>query len=174
MGDTDGYTVITDIRQVDFNDEMAVMNEIGRFAETYAYAGVEHALVITPAGNAYSLRGTELSVNPGIISRDELVGSIVVHNHPGSEADSFSRYDFASFFDLGLSREEVVFGSLHHTMRYIGVPVTPNKANDLYRIAFNDVRRNAMQTGIPIKHEQLETMRQLSRTMEGLIFNENT
>ena len=108
MGDTDGYTAITDVRQINFNDKAAVVNEIEQFTKTYAYANIEHALVITPQGKVYCLQGNEIAVNPGVINRDKLMGSIVIHNHPKPNADSFSSYDFISFFDFGFVREDVV------------------------------------------------------------------
>jgi len=173
VGDTDGYTIITDVRQIDFNDEAAVMAEIEQFAETYAYADIEHALVITPAGKVYSLRGNDVVVNPNIINHEELFRSIVVHNHPVEWADSFSPQDFALFFERGLLREDVIFGNQHNIMRYDGIVIDSSVARELYRNAFQEVRQNAMQTQIPLELEQLETMRQLSKTMKGLVFIEN-
>jgi len=172
VGDTDGYTEVADVRQINFNDDTAVAREIEQFASLYANAEVEHARVISPSGNVYTLRGSGVAVNPGIINRNELAGSIIVHNHPAPGADSFSRYDFISFFDFRLSREDVVFGNQHHSMHFNGTPVNTSRAADLYRAAFSEVQRNALMSGVPIRQEQLETMRQLSRTMEGLSFDE--
>ena len=109
-----------------------------------------------------------------MLNRSELTGSIVIHNHPGPDADSFSRKDFTSFFDMRLSREDVVFGSNHHILRHNGLPISGDRAAELYREAFVQIRSNAIDTDIPIRLEQMETMQQLARTTEGLIFHENT
>ena len=162
------------MRQIDFNDEVAIAYEIEQFINIYAYSDVEHALVVTPKGNVYNLRGNKEAVNPGIIIREELIGSIVVHNHPTEWEDSFSRQDFITFFEYGLLREDVVSGKLHNIMRYNGALITPDKARKLYNEAFHEVRQAAMRAQTPILLEQLETMRQLAKTMKGLIFNENT
>jgi SPP1 gp7 family putative phage head morphogenesis protein len=174
VGDTDGNTIITAKRRIDFADEAVVNAEIDDFINTHANDNVENALVIASSGNVYHLRGNEVTVNPGILSRSELAGSIVIHNHPGLNADSFSRKDFISFFDMSFSREDVVFGNSHHILRYNGLPVSASKAAELYRNAFAQVRWNALATNVPIGLEQFEIMQQLSRTMEGLIFIENT
>lgn len=174
VDDTDGHTTITDVRRIDFADEAAVNAEIDSFINAHANDSVENALVITPTGNVYRLRGNEVTVNPGILGRSELAGSIVVHNHPGPNADSFSRKDFISFFDMGFSREDVVFGNSHHILRHNGLPISADRAAELYCEAFAQVRWNALDTGVPIGLEQLEIMQQLSRTTEGLIFHENT
>ena len=59
-------------------------------------------------------------------------------------------------------------------MRYVGPPVTTAQALKAYTSALNNVRNMAFNTRIPIQQEQLETMRELSQTMKGLIFNEHT
>jgi len=51
VGETDGYTEITDVRQINFADETAVNAEIDRFINSHANDSVENALVITPVGN---------------------------------------------------------------------------------------------------------------------------
>ena len=174
VGATDGHTEIIDVRQIDFNDEATVNREISQFVDAHANDNVENTLVITPVGNVYTLRGNEVTVNPGIINRNELAGSIVIHNHPGPNADSFSQYDFSAFFDFGLSREDVVFGQNMHSMRFTGAYISGDVAWGRYREAHRAIQTNAILSSSPIRSEQTEIMRQLSNTMEGLIFHENT
>ena len=175
VGTTNERTEITEVRKIDFNDEEAIEREIEQFTNAYANDSVENALVISPTGNVYILRGNEETVNPSIISRNELKGSIVVHNHPPDWEDSFSRMDFTAFFKYKLSRQEVISGNLHNTMRYNGSTISADKAWELYNEAFNEIRQAAkmIQTHVG-EQEQLQIMRQLSKTMKGLIFNENT
>jgi len=174
VGATDKHTKIIDIRQVDFTDEATINRELTQFFNAYANDIIENALVITSAGKVYALRGNEATVNPGIINRNELTGSIVIHNHPPDWPDSFGRMDFASFFAYGFSREDVVSKNLWNTMCYNGPLITVEQAVQLYNCAFNNVRSKALNMHMQIKQEQLETMRELSKTMKGLIFNERT
>ena len=53
IGYSKNYTTILDIRAIDFNDKKAIMKEIDDFVKKYAYADVEHALEISPNGNAF-------------------------------------------------------------------------------------------------------------------------
>ena len=174
MSYTNKHTVITGIHPINFNDEAAVQLEIKQFADKYVHDNVENALVITPSNNIYTLRGNDASVNPGIINRNELKGSIVIHNHPPDWPDSFGRMDFASFFEYGFSHEDVIAKKLWNTMRYEGVTISTEQAIMLYNDAFNTVRNRAFIANIQIEREQLETMRELSKIMKGLIFHEHT
>jgi len=90
-------TKITDIKPIDFNDKVTITKEINNFAEKYAYAEVEHALEISPAGKAYSVIGTKGYVSSEIIGKEALTGSISIHNHVvfagQNKGDSFSDDD---------------------------------------------------------------------------------
>lgn len=173
MGDTDGYTEITNVRQIDFNDEAAVMAEINNFAEEHAYSDVEHALVITPSGKVYSLRGNEVTVNPGIINRDELRGSIVIHNHPVERGfnmgDSFSRDDLMFAARHGLGKQYLVSGERRNLFEFTGSP-TPDSVYDAWAKAEMSALTQAFSVNSVIRQRQETTVRVLRDFLEGAIF----
>ena len=172
IGDTDGNTTITDIRPIDWNNEDEINREINNFIEKYAYADVEHALVISPTNQIYELKGISFNVNSELAGMEILRGSRVIHNHPIAYKDSFSRSDFMAFFKGRHYQSEIISGDLYNIMRYTGSSITPAEAHDLYINAFSEIRAIAEETDIPIEIEQLEIMRHLSKTLKGLIFVE--
>ena len=99
---TDGQTMITGIKHVRFCDKCAIELETEAFCRKYAYAIIEYALVISPDGNAYELVGTSGNVDIGLVGKEALRGSRVIHNHPPKDKDSFSRDDFVRYFENGL------------------------------------------------------------------------
>ncbi|MCL2388117.1 MAG: hypothetical protein FWC89_11320 [Defluviitaleaceae bacterium] len=172
MGDTDGYTIITDVRQIDFNDETAVMAEIEQFAETYAYADIEHALVITPAGKVYSLVGNEDTVNPAVIDRNELEGSIVIHNHPVefglNMGDSFSRRDLYFAVEYNTRQQYLVSGERRNVLEF----TKKYTANDVYDVWSNaEIKlRQTRTTRTDLTFRQEAILKAINNTAEGIVF----
>jgi len=166
------YTIIIDIRPVDFDDEDAVDREIKAFRKKYASAAKEHALVVSPIGQVYELAGSSINVNIELVGKDALRNSRVIHNHTPKDKDSFSRDDFIKYFEYELNQLEIVSGELSNVMRYKGEPITPNRAYELYNNAQHTNWQIAKDFRMSVEMEQLEIMRQLSKTMKGLVFSE--
>jgi len=168
----EGYTKITDIRPFDFCDEDAVRREIEAFCRNYSNADIEHALVISPSGQIFELAGLSGKLNIELVGKDALRGSRVIHKHSPKDKDSFSLDDFEEYFGKGLFQLEVVCEDLHCKMRYEGEPITLSRAYELYNEARLIIWQIAKDSRMFVKMEQLEIMRQLSKTMKGLVFDE--
>lgn len=175
MGGTDGYTAIVNVRQIDFSDEAAIMYEIEQFAETYAYADVEHALVITPAGKVYILKGNEVTVNPAIIGHGELVGSVVIHNHPVdlgfSMGDSFSQEDLVFAAHYKLKRQYLVSGTRRNSLEF-KAPYAIEEICNAWERAEYIMQENARANKADIIHWQADTLSVLVGFIKGVVFND--
>jgi len=116
-------TKITRIKPIDFRDKAAVAKEIENFARKYAYADVEHALEISPDGNAYSLTGTKYNVNSEIIGREALRGSISIHNHTiftgENKGDSFSDDDLTFAIKNNTGKQYLISGERRNAFQFI-------------------------------------------------------
>ena len=170
VGRTDGYTTVDGIKALSFSDGKAVNRAIATFKRNFSDAEIEHALVISPTGKAYSLTGTGYNVNTGLVGADALKGSRIIHNHPPQYFDSFSEDDFASFFSQSLSQLEVISKDLHNVMRYEGEPITETQARELYQEANFATQERAWDNKTVLEYPQIEIMRELAKTLEGLIF----
>ena len=164
--------MITGIKHVGFGDDGAIEREIETFCGKYAYAELEHALVLSPDGHAYELAGTSTNVDIGLVGKEALRGSRVIHNHPPKGKDSFSIEDFIEYFDKGILQMDVVSGDLYNKMQYKGEPVSPSKAFRLYKEAYLSVLQDAKDSDTPVGIERLEIMRQLAKDIKGMIFSE--
>lgn len=176
VGDTDGHTTLDGVKAVDFNDAAAVMRELERFAESYAHADREHALIVSPNGMAYSFTGTAAAVNPGIAGGDALAGSVGIHNHPvahGEEmGDSFSYDDLRFAAKHGQGRQHLVSGSRRNAFEFTQ-QYSEDELNEAWKAARNAVREHFFVSGIVIENEQEEVLRFLNGTLEGFKFYEN-
>jgi hypothetical protein len=176
VGDTDGYTTIDSVKDINFNDNMAVRSEVNGFLNKYKNADVEHAVVITKSGKVYELTGTVANVNPEIIGINELEGSIGVHNHTIYEGfdrgDSFSREDLLFSAKYKTWKEHLTSGNRKEAFIYIG-NLSEEDLYKAYEKARNDVRERAFNTRIPIEWEQEAICRELAKTLEGFKFYEN-
>jgi len=168
-------TIITSIKPIDFNNKAAIEKEINNFAEEYAYAEVEHALVISPNGNAYSLRGIKYNVNSEIIGKEALLSSIIIHNHPVPKdknmGDSFSKQDLGFAAEYKLGRQYLVSGERRDIFKYIG-NLTREQIEIKYDEALNIARRIALETNISIYAEEQQIMEILNEILEGFEFYE--
>lgn len=174
-GDTNGYTVITKVEPFDFSNHDALQQALDRFIALYGDADVEHALVLSPLDQAFHLTGTSTSVDTRLVGKDALKDSVDIHNHPPRAdgfADSFSRQDFRELIWGQTARSLLVAGGHTYSMSYSGAPITPEEAEMLYKGAFDRILERAFETGIPVEAEQLEIMRELARSLEGLSFHE--
>ena|GEM_PF-904618 len=173
IGDADSMTTITDIKPIDFNDEAAIKKEIDNFAKKYAYADVEHALVISPDGNVYSLTGTKINVNSSLVGRDTLIGSIGTHNHPVPQGDamgdSFSKQDLGFAIEYKTGKQYLISGERKNAFEYAG-DLTREDIEKKYDEAFMIVRSIALETGIDIYSEQQQIMEKLNEELEGFVF----
>lgn len=176
IGDSDGYTTIEEVLAFDFSDKQAMLKEIDSFAEQYAYAEVEHAVVFSPSGKLYKLTGTSINVNTGLVGDDDLVGSICIHNHPvdkGSDkADSFSIFDvrFAAEHKTGI--DFLVSGSRRESFVYTGT-LTADELVEEYEKAQNKALEIAFDSGDSVEYWQEAAMRVLAEDVEGFVFYED-
>jgi len=174
-GDTDGMTTITDIKPIDFNDKAAIKKEIDDFTKKYAYADVEHALVISPNGNMYSLIGDERDVNSLIVGKDALKGSIVIHNHPiqngGNKGDSFSLKDLKFANENEVGAQYIVSG-----IRRDAFELTEYHSNEIETI-WDKARIKSWEkhwdNRTTVLFEQQDTSRELEKYLKGFKYYEN-
>lgn len=176
IGDTDGNSTLVEIRDVVFSDDNAVKKELLKFSQNHANAKVEHSLVISLDGHAYSISGAESFVNTALAGEDAIIGSIIIHNHPVWDgydcADSFSRSDllFAAKYKAGI--QYLVSGTRKNAFVYTG-NANDEELYDAYEKAFNQVRELAFENDEPIEFEQESIMKILDKTLEGFSFYED-
>ena len=168
-------TIITDIKPIDFSDNAAIEKEINDFCLKYAYAGVEHALVISPNGNMYSLKGTKGNVNSEIINKETLRGSIIIHNHPveygADKDDSFSFKDLKIANENELGKQYIVSGTrrdafLLTAYNTAGIETAWDKAR--YKM-WEEHKKNDTQ----VMFEQQDILRELKNYLKGFEYYEN-
>ena len=168
-------TTITDVKPIDFSDKTAIQKEIDDFAEKYAYADVEHALVMSPNGNMYSLVGDKRDVNSLIVGKDALKGSIGIHNHPirngGNKGDSFSLKDLKSANENEAGMQHLVSGIRRDTFElteYHSIEIETN---------WDKARKKAWEkhwdNKTTVLFEQQDTLRELENYLKGFKFYEN-
>jgi hypothetical protein len=173
MGDTDKMTTITDIRPIDFNDRAAIKKEIEAFAKKYAYADVEHALEISPNGNAYSLIGTKYNVNSELLGKDVLKGGISIHNHIVSTGetmgDSFSIEDLMFAAANNAGKQCLVSGERRESFHF-AKSYAANEIHDAWRNAKHIMVDKSEKGEINIIWEQEEIIKILNDVLEGFNF----
>jgi hypothetical protein len=99
IGNRDGKNELVRITRVNINNDTAVNTEFNQFANEFRNADIEHSLDISPNGNAYLVRGGNGTVNSAnLIGKENLIGSIGIHNHP--PWDGFKTSDSFSYMDL--------------------------------------------------------------------------
>ena len=175
IGDTDGYTVIDAVRDIDYQDSVAVQREINKFLDKHSDSEVEHAIVIAKSGKLYEFTGTSGTVNTLLAGKDELKGSIGAHSHPiwvgHDRGDSFSRDDLLFTAEHGTSVEYLTSGSRREAFAYTG-KLTPDEIYKEYQKAKVAVFGRAMSSQTAITWEQEEIFRELLKTLEGLTYYE--
>ena len=171
-GDADGYSTLIAKTPLDFNDKKAIEEACRKFAEDTADSPIEKAIVFSPDGHRYDIDGTKITVGVHLAGNDALKNAVTIHNHPGFDADSFSKDDFASFFQYELSRMDVVYNGKRHRMEWVGKQLTEAEARDVYDHALRSLRTEAMKGHIEILDEQHEVMKHLAHILKGLIFHE--
>lgn len=174
-GDTDGASVIESVEEIVFSDREAIEGEIDRFAQEFAYASEEHAIVFSPQNRLYRILGQTASVNVDLAGEDALNGAIVIHNHPAPQGesfyDSFSKQDFVSTAKSGTLEEFLISGERKHYLRING-HISEQEAREIYEEAFFRVQEKAFENLTPVEYEQLETMREIAQMDERVIFDE--
>lgn len=174
IGDTDGYTILEDVTPFDLQDGKAVQKELSDFTERHKFSKIEHAVVLSPNGRKYSLKGWEASVNTDLAGEDALKGAIVIHNHPTTPEegfdDSFSKQDIVSAVKGKTAMEIVVSGNRRQAF-FTPKDISPEEAGKWYDEVEYTVLERAIQTGNAIEYRQLEIMRELSK-MKGMMFRE--
>ena len=171
-----GHTSITIVESVNFNDKLAVERQINDFAKKYAFANVEHARIISPNGNAYTLRGIGEIVDPTFIGDDALRGSIVIHNHPpypwGEPYDSFSVDDLGFASRHNQMKHYLVSGVRRNSFEFTKT-FTEDVVYDAWDNAESIMVEEAFDGLITIINRQEEILKILNRELEGFAFYEN-
>ena len=173
-GDTDGYSVIEKIENIDYNDIDSVTNAFNQFSDDYKEANIEYAKVITNENKEYSIKGLNSTVGVNLVGK-ELNGAYVIHNHPDDIdlfGDCFSKADFKGFFEYKIKEMQVVSGLGRYSIKYNGEYLSGEKAAALYEDARKTLFEKAFLTRQPIEYEQLEVMKLLGKTLAGLEFKE--
>ena len=168
-------TIITEIKFIDFNNKEAIKKEIDDFTQKYAYADIEHALIISPNGNTYSLTGTKGNVNSEILGKEILRGSIIIHNHPveykAEQDDSFSFKDLKIANDYELGKQYVVSGKRRDAFeltQYHTIEIETAWDNAKYEM-WEKHKKNDTE----VVFEQQDILRELKIFLKGFKFYEN-
>ena len=169
-------TTITSVKPIDFNDKTAITNEIEKFAEKYAYADVEHALEISPDGNAYILKGEKGNVNSEIIGQGALKSSISIHNHPvetgKDKSDSFGLKDIKFANENQQGKQYLVSGTRRDAFEFTEYyPINQiEPAWDAARYAMWKIHK---ANDTEVIFEQEDILRELGNYLKGFKFYEN-
>ena len=176
IGYSENYTTITDIQHIDFNNKAAIKKEIFNFAKKYAYADVEHSLIISPNGNMYSLIGIKYEVHSEIIGKDALKGSIDIHNHPvepgKNKGDSFSLDDLIFASENMQSIQYLTSGKRRNAFHFIR-DYTEDEIKYAWKNARNLNWENHLHNETQVIFEQEEILQNLNLFLEGFKFYEN-
>jgi len=176
IGDTNGITTITSVREIDFNDSKAVRREINIFLNKFSNDEIEHSVVVSKSGKIYELNGNSFRVDTQIIGEDELIGSIGAHNHPVPKSfdrgDSFSLDDLLFTAKYKTGKETLTSGNRRDAFEYTGNLSNTELKNIWYKTK-DKVNENAFNNKTVIEWEQEEICRELSKTLEGFKFYEN-
>jgi len=168
-------TTITDVKPIDFNDKTAVINEIENFAEKYAYADVEHAVVMSPNGNIYSLTGTKGNVNSEIIGEETLQGSIIIHNHPveygADKDDSFSLKDLEIANEYKMGKQYLVSGTRRDAFELTEYHIVGIET--AWDDAMYAMWEKHLGNKTTVVFEQQDILRELKNYLKGFEFYEN-
>jgi SPP1 gp7 family putative phage head morphogenesis protein len=172
-GDTDGISVITSKEPFDIEDSKAVEGALTKFAEETVESAIEKAVVISPDGHKYEIGGRSYAVGIHIAGEEALEGATVAHNHPGIDADSFSKADFAGFFKYKLKSLEVVYNGKRHRMEWDGERLTEDKAKEVYDRAWQYLEQLAADSRVRVQDDaQYGVMSYLKENLKGLLFYE--
>lgn len=176
IGDKNGDSVIVNIEDFDYNDRKAIKERFNQFAVDYINSENEHALVITKSGKLYTLKGGSINVDVSLVGADELKGAIVIHNHPtdifGNSGECFSKPDFAFMCEYAIAEMQLVNKTGRYSMSYTGGRISYNQANKFYEDAQLEAIKTAWKNNKKINDLQLETMKNLSRSLSTLRFME--
>jgi SPP1 gp7 family putative phage head morphogenesis protein len=176
IGDTDGYTKIIDVRRVDFSDDKKIQEQIEAFSDKYAYAKVEYAMVMSLAGKAYELEGLSGVVNPGLVGREALKGSIVIHNHPvrfedTDRDDSFSLMDLIFAAEYKTGKQYLTSGKRRNAFEFTK-KMTSAEISEAWKKAEDRILMQALNQEIKIEWRQEEILREIKSMIEGFKFYE--
>jgi hypothetical protein len=169
-------TMLKSVSDIDYNDKDAVMSEVNNFMDEYAYANVEHAIVITTTNKVYNMTGGQANVDISIIGAKELKDSITVHNHPliyddEEKDDSFSKDDIKFYLTYQTDTNYLTSGTRREMMRYKG-DKTYAEIYDIYieaRYAVLERQRDAVTRS---EYEQEEINKELAKRIRGFEFYE--
>lgn len=173
VGDTDGYSVIDYVGNIEYNDSKKIEEYFSYFAKNMVDEKVEKALIVTASNRLYQLTGTSGTVNITLVGEAALKGAKIIHNHPASYGvlgDAFSREDFVGLFTYGITTLEVASGLGRFRLRYKGKPLSAGEASELYNKACNYVVNQSIMHKRGIEYLQLETMEQIKKLLPGVIF----
>ncbi|SHI62136.1 phage putative head morphogenesis protein, SPP1 gp7 family [Anaerovibrio lipolyticus DSM 3074] len=168
-------TTIVETMPIDFNDDKAVQAMFKQFTDNVvANAKKEYAIVVSKSNRSFWLEGGNSTVD---ITRagKELYGAKVIHNHPdylGLPADSFSIDDVEYLIEYNLEYLEVATNLGRFRVRYVGKPITVQDMYLAYKEAYNQVMNRCRVSHTVSEYNQLDTMRQLPKVLEGVIFEE--
>jgi hypothetical protein len=146
VGDTDGISHITAKEPFDISDSKAIDLVFEKFAEETVNNLIEKAVVISSDGHRYDIDGNSIRVGIHLVGEDSLKGATAIHNHPGLDADSFSRDDFGGFFKYKLDTDEVSYNRRRHRMKWVGKRLTEAEALQAYDDALDELREDASNT----------------------------
>ena len=173
---TGGDSKLVKNGKIDFGDIKAVSDLIEIFCKSNANADVENALVISPTGNFYNIAGGKFSVETSVIGKNNLRGSICVHNHPVPKGeimgDSFSRYDLGFAAEYKTGKQYLVSGKRRDSFIYTG-NISREEIENKYNEAYSKLLELALYGYIEIEFEMQQTLEILNNILEGFTFYGN-
>ena len=171
-----GNTEIIEAIPIDFSDSDAIKQKIENFAVNFAYSDVEYALIISQDGQAYTLAGTDVSVDVSIIGEDVLIGSIGIHTHPVSPGqtmgDSFSRTDLYIATNYNQGKQFLVSGERRNAFEFAKA-YTEDEIYSAWVAAENKLFDRGFSGTLFIEWWHEEVMKILDQDLEGFSYYED-
>jgi len=173
---------IEEIEDINYNNNKLIKARLNTFVEKFKNADTEHALVIAPSGKAYTITGSSSNVGIQLAGEDELINSVIIHNHPlqgfNEEnkpifGDCFSKEDLEALLRYKPEEIQVVSGLGRFRMKYKGNEIKINELEDFYdkqRKKAMDLVWSGLSDAKDMTYEQLEIMKVISNSVKGFIF----
>jgi hypothetical protein len=172
-GYTDGISLITSKEPFNIKDGKAVELAFKKFEKETRDSPIEKAIVISLDGYKYEIDGRQGVVGIHLVGDKVLKSSKVIHNHPGFDAESFSKQDFVGFFEYNIDILEVAYKGKRHRIQWEGKRLTSDDAYNIYketcRILDDEVIEDSAHTE---EKEQYSIMKYLEKHLKGLCFYE--
>lgn len=151
--------IVTKVEDMDYNDREKIDQLFADFEKQCKDWDIERAIVITKSNKAYYIDGISWTVDITAAGEEELIDSIIIHNHPhvGGVGDCFSDWDVQKLYEYKIKEVQVVCDLGHYKMLHSGEDLDASTVYQLYQDATERYQEKGGNRLIP---EELQNYRQ--------------